>query len=185
MASPMGERKLSTNLLGMKFMKRKEESEAASKLEQERAKQIKEAQWVANENAGALSLEEKKILFAAEKKSGRKSFGNFNPAIEKLTSEPTKSKEEEKIRFEKLKEQENMSEQDKAWAERYQNYVQNDGKSDITDSKKQDSSSFYRRNQKSKTLLKGPSSSDSQDQVKPKGKGNLKRKQPESSGDTL
>jgi len=67
------------------FMKRKEEAQRVAKAEEEMVKQIKEAHWVARENVGALSLEERKVVLP--NRTGRRSFQKFNPYIEKLTNE--------------------------------------------------------------------------------------------------
>jgi U3 small nucleolar RNA-associated protein 14 len=81
---------LSKNLLSMKFMKNKEEADKRTAKENEI---LQDAHWVAPglENRGGISLEDQ-IIFS--RRTGRRSFGNFNPQIEKLYKEKN---QEEKL----------------------------------------------------------------------------------------
>eukprot|EP01114_Cavostelium_apophysatum_P000417 TRINITY_DN10387_c0_g1_i2.p1 TRINITY_DN10387_c0_g1~~TRINITY_DN10387_c0_g1_i2.p1 ORF type:complete len:175 (-),score=37.92 TRINITY_DN10387_c0_g1_i2:64-588(-) len=113
---------LSKNIRSMKFMQRRAEALAATQRDEERAKMLKEAQWVAKEDVSALSIEERKVVFSAEKKTGRRSFGNFNPTIEKLQGGNTDAPK--KTEFVKTPEKGTI--QDEEFAERYKNAQEGD-----------------------------------------------------------
>jgi len=83
---------LSKNLKGMKFMLRKEEAERRAKQEDDHAKQLQEAHWVAHdkEAKGGLSLDDGLVF---SRKTGRRSFGKFNPSVEKLYNKHKKGEQ--------------------------------------------------------------------------------------------
>jgi hypothetical protein len=81
-------REFSSTLKAMKFMQRGEEAALRKKLEAERDKEMREAQWVVSgTGAGAAAhaneiVVEDESVGASQFRSGRKSFGRFNPKIE-------------------------------------------------------------------------------------------------------
>ncbi|RUP43586.1 hypothetical protein BC936DRAFT_136971 [Jimgerdemannia flammicorona] len=102
--SDIHKKNLSSKLMAMKFMKRQQERELNQKREQEQQRVITEAQWVI-EYEGAeiekpkLQVEYESSYMAFEYKAtvGRRSFGNFNPEIEKKLDEaasPTREAQE-------------------------------------------------------------------------------------------
>ncbi|CAH1269742.1 MPHOSPH6 [Branchiostoma lanceolatum] len=99
MANDTEKPKLSKNLMQMKFMQRKQQSDDREKLEEEQQRVIDEEHWV-------LDIPELKKLESRyevidsyvpceDLKYGRFSFQGFNPAIEKIAKSFEVAKEEE------------------------------------------------------------------------------------------
>lgn len=68
----------------MKFMQRREESVMREKLENERQKIIQDAHWVIGTGNYASTIQAVQISRTANVATGRRSFGSFNPLVEKL-----------------------------------------------------------------------------------------------------
>jgi len=84
------EKKLSKNVEGMKFMQRKREAEHRAKLQEEQDKLIKESHWVLQKDedvSRVSSVGVSEVFTKITTSTGRKSFGSFNPAIEKLNTD--------------------------------------------------------------------------------------------------
>ncbi|KAL6054639.1 TPX2 domain-containing protein [Balamuthia mandrillaris] len=83
-----GGRKLSSHILGMKFMQRKKEAELREERRAEEEQKIKDAHWVLDEAIadGLTVIVDERRNVGSKIKTGRRSFGNFNPTIERLLS---------------------------------------------------------------------------------------------------
>ncbi|XP_046842440.1 M-phase phosphoprotein 6-like [Xenia sp. Carnegie-2017] len=91
-------KKLSKNLLKMKFMQRTEEAKLRQKLEEEEKREIDETHWVLDneESAKDVNVWEYEPSFVVCENllpTGRMSFKKFNPTIEKLFKEIVAQKE--------------------------------------------------------------------------------------------
>jgi len=123
MASLPLKRQLSEKLKAMKFMQRKEENNRRLQLEAEEKAKLKEFQWVlpgAADESSFVGDDDVNATLSAPFVTGRRSFGNFNPLVEKFQSE---------IKSELLgskAERETVTDQE--MAERYTEYVGLPGK---------------------------------------------------------
>uniref|UniRef100_A0A7S2TWX5 M-phase phosphoprotein 6 n=1 Tax=Lotharella oceanica TaxID=641309 RepID=A0A7S2TWX5_9EUKA len=82
--------KLSGRLKAMKFMRRKAEAEERIKLEKERNRKRKAAQWTtdaADSGSSSLVIVDDDDPYATRFILGRRSFGGFNPNVEKINAE--------------------------------------------------------------------------------------------------
>lgn len=80
-------KKLSSKLSQMKFMQRREETDTRKKLEAEREKAMRESQWVATGLGTETYIVQDDNRGQRKFTPGRRSFGNFNPVMEKLVKE--------------------------------------------------------------------------------------------------
>mmetsp|Transcript_14380 Transcript_14380/g.23406 ORF Transcript_14380/g.23406 Transcript_14380/m.23406 type:complete len:223 (+) Transcript_14380:99-767(+) len=91
---------ISSSLKNMKFMQRKEESRQVAAAQAERARQIREEKWVIDPSmleTKTGQLECKPLLRAPGGFRGRRSFGAFNPHVEKFEKQVCTILEGEKI----------------------------------------------------------------------------------------
>ena len=98
-----GERELSDNLRKMKFMQRKNERDLREKLARERETKMKESHWVLASVEGLggglrVEIDER----SEDVGLGRRSFGGFNPDIERLTAGKVLVMSEEKEKEEQI-----------------------------------------------------------------------------------
>jgi M-phase phosphoprotein-6 len=81
-------KQLSSRLKDMKFMKRKEESNLRTKLEQERARDEESMRWTVTSAAGAsVVVDDEDDAPSMVRVPGRRSFGGFNQNVEKIVSD--------------------------------------------------------------------------------------------------
>ncbi|KAL9974112.1 hypothetical protein ACROYT_G011113 [Oculina patagonica] len=118
-----GKKSLSKNLMEMKFMKRKAESDYRRQLEEERQRAIEESHWVLDgkekEDRSCIEFEPSYVKCEELYPSGRMSFKNFNPAVEKMFKEMVA--EENLVRSEAREREETVS--DEEMAKRYESFV--------------------------------------------------------------
>eukprot|EP00742_Colponemidia_sp_Colp-10_P004160 GILJ01004439.1.p1 GENE.GILJ01004439.1~~GILJ01004439.1.p1 ORF type:complete len:171 (-),score=28.26 GILJ01004439.1:105-575(-) len=81
---------LSSKILGMKFMQRQQEAEHRAKLQKQQNIETRNDQSRATNDGTAESKESDTTADAMLLRPGRRSFGNFNPAIEKHVKATTK-----------------------------------------------------------------------------------------------
>ncbi|CAH3172367.1 unnamed protein product [Porites lobata] len=114
---------LSKNLMAMKFMKRKAESDYRRQLEEERQRAIEESHWVVegqeNEDRSRIEFEPSYAKCEDLYPCGRMSFRNFNPTVEKLFKEM--QAEEDMARSEEREREATVS--DEEMARRYESLV--------------------------------------------------------------
>lgn len=113
---------LSKNLMAMKFMKRKVEADHRRQLEEERQRAIEESHWVleGQEDKGScIEFEPSYVKCDNLYPSGRMSFKNFNPAVEKMFKEMVAKKD--MARSEEWEREESVS--DEEMARRYETIV--------------------------------------------------------------
>eukprot|EP00736_Rhodelphis_marinus_P005264 Rmarinus@m.21249 len=82
----MGSRQLSDKLQSMKFMQRSAEAKLRSELEEERKRTKAESEWVAVQDSDHFIIETD-TGHSMSLKTGRRSFGRFNPAVEELRNQ--------------------------------------------------------------------------------------------------
>lgn len=85
----MEKKKLSSKLSGMKFMQRKDETNTRKKLEAERERSMRESQWVATGLGTETCIIQDDNRGIPKFSTGRRSFGSFNPKMEKLVKDIT------------------------------------------------------------------------------------------------
>eukprot|EP00455_Lapot_gusevi_P001188 TRINITY_DN10492_c0_g2_i1.p1 TRINITY_DN10492_c0_g2~~TRINITY_DN10492_c0_g2_i1.p1 ORF type:complete len:176 (+),score=28.97 TRINITY_DN10492_c0_g2_i1:66-593(+) len=115
-------KELSDRVKGMKFMKRKEETKLRERLEEERRKEIEAAQWTVPTSGGlgkSLVIIDDSPVASSSFKIGRRSFGNFNPNIEKITGEAKSAVKNAQLT--QQAEEDSVSEEDMAL--RYSEYI--------------------------------------------------------------
>ncbi|XP_058946576.1 M-phase phosphoprotein 6 [Pocillopora verrucosa] len=114
---------LSKNLMEMKFMKRKAETDYRRQLEEERQRAIEESHWVLNgqeqEDRSCIEFEPSYVQCEELYPNGRMSFKNFNPTVEKMFKEMIA--EEDLAQSEAREREETVS--DEEMAQRYENLV--------------------------------------------------------------
>ncbi|KXJ18432.1 M-phase phosphoprotein 6 [Exaiptasia diaphana] len=118
---------LSKNLMEMKFMQRRSESNYRKELEEERKRMIDESHWViqkAGSERGQVEIEPSYIKCEQLYSNGRMSFKNFNPTVEKLFKE-MKALDEEMFSEERERE---TTVSDEEMARRYDTLVGTIGK---------------------------------------------------------
>lgn len=107
----------------MKFMKRKAETDYRRQLEEERQRAIEESHWVLKgkeqEDRSRIEFEPSYVKCEELYPSGRMSFKNFNPTVEKMFKEMLA--EEELSRSEAREREETVS--DEEMAKRYESLV--------------------------------------------------------------
>ncbi|ELR15914.1 Mphase phosphoprotein 6, putative [Acanthamoeba castellanii str. Neff] len=99
MTTPSPNKKLSNNLMGMKFMQRKQQADLIAQQLKEEASQREAAHWVVSNPQAAIIpptavVADEQVVTGV--RSGRMSFGQFNPSIEELHHGPKETKIEEK-----------------------------------------------------------------------------------------
>lgn len=75
----------------VQFMQRKQETLLRKKLEAERSQQMQESQWVLNTGKKTRVTKEEGVTEQRKFVPGRRSYGNFNPKIQKLVKEVKES----------------------------------------------------------------------------------------------
>ncbi|XP_020614898.1 M-phase phosphoprotein 6-like [Orbicella faveolata] len=114
---------LSKTLMEMKFMRRKAESDYRRQLEEERQRAIEESHWVLDEkekdDRSCIEFEPSYVKCEELYPSGRMSFKNFNPTVEKMFKEMLA--EENLARSEAREREETVS--DEEMAKRYESFV--------------------------------------------------------------
>ncbi|KAJ7374664.1 M-phase phosphoprotein 6 [Desmophyllum pertusum] len=114
---------LSKNLMEMKFMKRRAESDYRRQLEEERQRAIQESHWVLDgkekEDRSRIEFEPSYVKCEELFANGRMSFKNFNPTVEKMFKEMVA--EEDMARSEAREREDTVS--DEEMAKRYESFV--------------------------------------------------------------
>lgn len=91
MATPSAKRfKLSDRLRNLRFMRQKDETDIRTTLEMQQVEREKEMHWTTgidlcdgDDGLPAIIIDESIIPFEYQRYFGRRSFGNFNPVVEK------------------------------------------------------------------------------------------------------